>query len=84
MPETKITACFQFFILIFIFSFSSCGDKNEVTDADAFDDADIEEIPDNMVEIPAGEFIMGCNNDAIYPCMPDQRPERKVFLSGLS
>lgn len=82
MPETKITSCFQLFILIFIFSLSSCGDKSEVTDADAFDDADIEEIPDNMVEIPAGEFIMGCNNDAIYPCMPDQRPERKVFLSA--
>lgn len=39
-------------------------------------------IPDGMVEVPAGEFLMGCNSSIDNQCYPDEKPQHKVYLDA--
>ncbi|HEX6273128.1 MAG TPA: formylglycine-generating enzyme family protein, partial [Polyangiaceae bacterium] len=40
--------------------------------------------PGELVEVPAGEFIMGCNEDVDSECAPDELPTHTVSLSAFS
>jgi formylglycine-generating enzyme required for sulfatase activity len=37
-----------------------------------------------MIDIPAGEFLMGCNGAVDQECEPDEQPGRNVMLSAFA
>lgn len=41
-------------------------------------------IPSGMVLVPAGEFFMGCNEEADKACSSDEKPGRSVFLDAFA
>ena len=41
-------------------------------------------VPEDMVVVPAGEFLMGCNEAVDNDCAPSERPARQVFVSAFA
>lgn len=38
--------------------------------------------PKDMVSVPAGDFMMGCNSSVDTECQADEKPYHKVYLDG--
>ena len=61
---------------------SDAGDAGETGDAGSDFDCTSSATPGALVEIPAGDFIMGCNAEVDDECLADERPMHTVSLSS--
>ncbi len=60
---------------------ASDADEN-ITDTAQPDDIDIELPETEMVEVPAGEFMMGCNEGVDTACDANETPYHSIYLSS--